>query len=302
MTSLKRGVLWMLASALAYSLFTVFAKKILEQIDPIDVLFWRFLIAAPVAWMLVLVRWHRGVGPHPTAVAWWPRFAMGLLFGVLAWLAFVGIDNLPGALYVVIIYTYPAMVAIGARLLGKPTSRQIWVAIAITTLGIALTVPEVLNSPGDAAMFGMLVTLGNAALYATYILYSERIVSNVVDESRGPGANDTFLAAAWGMSGSFVFAALLVVVSGGITAPRGTVAVGSMVSLAIVSTVVAGITFFLGVRQLGPAPAALVAASEPVMALAWLVIFLDESLVPVQIAGAVLVIVGVVWSQRTPAG
>jgi drug/metabolite transporter (DMT)-like permease len=73
-----------------------------------------------------------------------------------------------------------------------------------------------------------------------------------------------------------------------------------MVALALVSTVVAGITFFLGVRELGPAPAALVAASEPVMALSWLVIFLDESLVPVQIAGAVLVIVGVVWSQRAP--
>ena len=302
MTNVKRGVLWMLTSALAYSLFTVFAKKILEQIDPIDVLFWRFLIAAPVAWLLVLVRWRRGIGPHPAAVAWWPRFAMGLLFGVLAWLAFVGIDNLPGALYVVIIYTYPAMVAIGARLLGKPTSRQIWVAIAITTLGIALTVPEVLNSPGDAAVFGMLVTLGNAALYASYILYSERIVSASVGESRGPGTNDTFLAAAWGMSGSLVFAACLVVVSGGVTAPHGTVAVGSMVSLALVSTVVAGITFFLGVRELGPAPAALVAASEPVMALAWLVVFLDESLVPVQIAGAVLVIVGVVWSQRTPSG
>ena len=302
MTNVKRGVLWMLTSALAYSLFTVFAKKILEQVDPIDVLFWRFLIAAPIAWLLVLVRWRRGIGPHLAAVAWWPRFAMGLLFGVLAWLAFVGIDNLPGALYVVIIYTYPAMVAIGARLLGKPTSRQIWVAIAITTLGIALTVPEVLNSPGDAAMFGMLVTLANAALYASYILYSERIVSGPSGESHGSGANDTFLAAAWGMSGSFVFATCLVVASGGVTAPRGTVAVGSMVSLALVSTVVAGITFFLGVRELGPAPAALVAASEPVMALAWLVIFLDESLVPVQIAGAVLVIVGVVWSQRTPAG
>jgi drug/metabolite transporter (DMT)-like permease len=221
---------------------------------------------------------------------------MGVLFGVLAWLAFVGIDNLPGALYVVIIYTYPAMVAIGARLFGKPASRHIWVAVTITTLGIALTVPEVLNSPGDAAVFGMLVTLGNAALYAGYILYSERIVSATGDQS-----NDTFLAAAWGMTGSFVFASVLVVFSGGVEAPHGVVAVGSMVSLALVSTVVAGITFFLGVRELGPAPAALVAASEPVMALAWLVIFLDESLVPVQIAGAVLVIVGVVWSQRAPA-
>lgn len=300
MTSVKRGVLWILTSALSYSLFTVFAKKILEQIDPADVLFWRFLIAAPVAWVLVLFRFRRGVGPHPGATRWRPRFAMGLLFGVLAWLAFIGIDHLPGALYVVIIYTYPAMVAIGASLLGKPASRQIWVAVAITTLGIILTVPEVLNSPGDAAVFGMVVTLANAALYAGYILCSERIVSIGESGSGRSGSNDTFLAAAWGMTGSFVFATVVVIFSGGVEAPHGAVAVGSMVALALVSTVVAGITFFLGVRELGPAPAALVAASEPVMALSWLVIFLDESLVPVQIAGAVLVIVGVVWSQRAP--
>jgi len=131
-TNVKKGVLWVLTSALAYSMFTVFAKKILEQIRPTDVLFWRFTIAAPIAWAVVLLRRRSGHGPRPMEVAWKPRFAMGLLFGLLAWLAFVGIDNLPGALYVVIIYTYPALVAIGARILGKPASRQIWVAIAIT--------------------------------------------------------------------------------------------------------------------------------------------------------------------------
>jgi drug/metabolite transporter (DMT)-like permease len=35
------------------------------------------------------------------------------------------------------------------------------------------------------------------------------------------------------------------------------------------------------------------------MALTWLVLFLDESMRAIQVAGAALVIVGVVWSQRT---
>ena len=72
-----------------------------------------------------------------------------------------------------------------------------------------------------------------------------------------------------------------------------------MFGLAIVSTVISQTTFFLGVTKLGSAPAALVAASEPVMALAWLVLFLDESMRAIQVVGAVLVIAGVVWSQRT---
>jgi drug/metabolite transporter (DMT)-like permease len=71
-----------------------------------------------------------------------------------------------------------------------------------------------------------------------------------------------------------------------------------MFGLAIVSTVVSQTAFFLGVSKLGPAPAALVAASEPVMALTWLAVFLDESMRAIQLVGAALVIVGVVWSQR----
>ena len=58
------------------------------------------------------------------------------------------------------------------------------------------------------------------------------------------------------------------------------------------STVVSQTAFFLGVTRLGPAQAALVAASEPVMALTWLAIFLGESLRPIQFVGAGLVIIG----------
>ncbi|MFM9036562.1 MAG: EamA family transporter, partial [Actinomycetota bacterium] len=57
--------------------------------------------------------------------------------------------------------------------------------------------------------------------------------------------------------------------------------------------------FFLGVRRLGPAPAALVATTEPGLTLVWVVLILDESMKPVQLLGAALVVVGVLWSQRS---
>ena len=296
MSDKRAGVAWILTSALAYSLFTAMAKRLLDEIDPTDVLFWRFIIAAPVAWMVVLVRARSGRGPNPLRVEWHPRFAMGMLFGLLAWFAFVGVDKLPGDLYVVIIYTYPAMVAIGARLLGKPASRQLWTAVGITTLGIALTVPEIFEGTKDAEVFGFVLTLFNAALYAGYILYSERIVNDTKGHHL---AGDSFVAAAWGMIGSVVVAVVVAFGSGGVSAPESGVAILCMFGLAIISTVVSQTAFFLGVSKLGPAPAALVAASEPVMALTWLVLFLDESMRAIQIVGAALVIVGVVWSQRT---
>lgn len=296
MTDKRAGISWILVSAMAYSLFTVMAKRLLDEIGPTDVLFWRFVIAAPVIWAVVLRRARTRRGPNPLHVEWHPRFAMGLLFGLLAWFAFVGVDKLPGDLYVIIIYTYPAMVAVGARLLGKPSTRQLWTALGITTAGIALTVPEIFDGSQDAALFGFALTLFNAALYAGYILYSERIVNDTKGHHL---AGDSFVAAAWGMVGSLVVATVVAVASGGISLPNTGLAVVCMIGLGIISTVVSQTAFFLGVAKLGPAPAALVAASEPVMALTWLVLFLDESMRAIQIAGAALVIVGVVWSQRT---
>jgi len=295
MTDKRAGISWILVSAMAYSLFTVMAKRLLDEIGPTDVLFWRFVIATPVIWAVVLLRARTRRGPNPLHVEWHPRFAMGLLFGLLAWFAFVGVDKLPGDLYVVIIYTYPAMVAVGARLLGKPATRQLWTALGITTLGIALTVPEIFDGSQDAALFGFVLTLFSAARYAGYILYSERIVNDTKGHHL---AGDSFVAAAWGMVGSLVVAAVVAVVSGGISLPNTGLAVLCMFGLGIISTVVSQTAFFLGVSKLGPAPAALVAASEPVMALTWLVVFLDESMRAIQVAGAALVIVGVVWSQR----
>lgn len=295
MTDKREGILWILVSALAYSLFTVMAKRLLDEIGPTDVLFWRFVIATPVIWVVVLFRARARRGPNPLHVEWHPRFGMGLLFGLLAWFAFVGVDKLPGDLYVIIIYTYPAMVALGAWLLGKPATRQLWTALGIITVGIAFTVPEIFDGSQDAALFGFVLTLFNAALYAGYILYSERIVNDTKGHHL---AGDSFVATAWGMVGSLIVATIVAFASGGVSVPATGLAVVCMFGLGIVSTVVSQTAFFLGVSKLGPAPAALVAASEPVMALTWLVLFLDESMRAIQVVGAALVIVGVVWSQR----
>lgn len=280
----------MLISASAYSLFTVFGKNVLEELGTLDVLFWRFAIAAPVAWLFIFIRYRRG-GAHPLSVAWKPRFAAGVTFGAMAWMAFAGLDNLPGALYIVIIYTYPAMVAVGSRLLGASLPTQVWLAVGVTLLGIAFTVPEVVNGAGGATLIGLVYTLGNALLYAGYVLYSERLVT-------GSGGGDGLVASTWSLTGSLAFAIVITPLSWPVEVPESLGVASSMIGLGVVSTVVASMAFFLGVRHLGPAPAALIASTEPVLTLIWIVLVLDESLVPIQVLGAALVITGVVWSQR----
>lgn len=284
------GIGWVVASATAYSMFAIFSKKVLDVLAPTDVLVWRFAVAAPVAWAIVLVR-HRLGGPGPTAAPIGKMLLAGVSFGLIALFAFIGVDHLSAALYTVIIYTYPAMVAGGAALLGTPPTRTLWIALGLTLLGIALTVPSVFDGSADADALGLVMTLGNAALYALYILATGRLLRP--GEAR---ATDGVVAAAWSLTGSLVFAAGVVVIRG-LDAPDDWHTVANLGGLAVVSTVIAGTTLMLGLARLGPAPTALVATLEPVLTLVWAVLLLGEHLQPIQVAGATLVLAGVVWAQ-----
>jgi drug/metabolite transporter (DMT)-like permease len=285
------GVAWIVTSALAYSMFAIFSKKLLDELAPTDVLAWRFIIAAPVAWAIVLVRYQRG-GASPRDAPIGTMLAAGFVFGFVALFAFYGVDHLSASLYTVLIYTYPAMVAAGSALLGRPPTRTLWIALALTIFGIALTVPSVFDGSADADGIGLAYTIGNAVLYAIYILATARLMRPI------PGRRiDSVVAATWSLTGSLVFAFGTIAING-LQRPTDWGETFNLVGLAVISTVVAGMAFLLGLARLGPAPTALVATVEPVLTLVWAVLLLGESLQPVQVAGAALVLAGVVWAQR----
>jgi drug/metabolite transporter (DMT)-like permease len=284
------GIAWVTTSALAYSLFAIFSKKLLDSLAPTDVLAWRFLIAAPVAWAIVLVRFRAG-GASPRDAPVGRMLLAGVTFGMIALFAFYGVDHLSASLYTVLIYTYPAMVAAGSALLGRPPTRTLWIALGFTVLGIALTVPSVFDGGADADGIGLAYTIGNAALYAIYILVTARLLRP------GTSSFDSVVAATWSLTGSLVFA-FGVIALNGLQRPPDWGQAFNLAGLAVVSTVVAGMTLLLGLSRLGPAPAALVATLEPVLTLVWAVLLLGESLQPIQVVGAALVIAGVLWAQR----
>lgn len=290
---LSIGVVWMMVSAAGYATFTLFTRVALETLSAVDIVVWRFMIAAPIAWIVVAVRRRWGRGAAPFDVQWRQSVGMGLLFGVLAWLAFAALEQLSGALYVVIIYTYPAMVAIGGHLLGRPAPGRIAAPIALMMVGIALTAPEILDAPGSGVIVGAIMTVANAALYATYILWSERVVGATPDHR-----SDGMVSAAWGLTGSLATAVVIAVIAGGVSVPNSMRTIVAMGGLSVFATVIAGSAFLLGVARVGPARAALLATVEPVLALVLLATIGGERLGGLQAVGATVVIMAVVWSQR----
>ncbi|MEO5902296.1 MAG: DMT family transporter [Ilumatobacteraceae bacterium] len=299
MSARRTGASWVVVSAIAYSLFAVFTKRALgEGLTPSDLLVYRFGIAVPVIWAVAILRRRRG-GPRLDRAPVVHMFLLGVVFGVVAWLGFSALAHLPAALYTVIIYTYPAMVAVAAALLGQPSPRRLWAALALTIVGIGFTtVPVALATSGNIETIGVVLTVLNAIAYAVYVVISGRVLAH----DRSPALrHDGVVSAAWSLTGSLAFA----VVIGAVRCVHAPHSVGSgfgLVGLAVISTVVAGMAMLIGVASLGPATTATIATLEPVLTLVWAVTILDESLRPVQIAGAVLVIAGVTWAQRMAAG
>ncbi len=89
-----------------------------------------------------------------------PLIAVGCLFCYMSWIGFVALDHLDTSLYIVLVYVYPAFVAAAAPLFGQRIPLATWLAIGVTIVGISLTVPDVFEGAGRGDAFGVVLTLG----------------------------------------------------------------------------------------------------------------------------------------------
>ncbi len=295
MTRTQRdGLLLILISAAGYSFFAIFTKFIYDNstFNPLDIVVWRFVLAVPITWLAM--GWMRR-GQSVAKTGYMPRgrlLGMGFLFGFVAMIAFFGVERVPVSLYTVLIYTYPALVAIGAILFGERLSGRAWLALGLTLVGVVLTVPNLFQGFSGVDPIGVLLVLANAATYAVYILLSNRTVKGVTDLST---------ASAWSISGSLIFAAIVVVVralQGGSTSIPPNLSVwAGFLGLVIISTVIPIFAFYAGMHRLGAPRAAIVSMIEPVLTLVWAVIIRYENLQWVQLVGAVFILASVVLLQ-----
>lgn len=295
MTRTQRdGLLLILIAAAGYSFFAIFTKFIYDNstFTPLDVVVWRFVLAVPITWLAMA--WMRR-GQLAAKTGYMPRgrlLSMGFLFGIVAMIAFFGVERVPVSLYTVLIYTYPAMVAIGAILFGERLAVRGWLALGLTLIGVVLTVPNLFKGFEGVDPIGVLLVLANAATYALYILLSNRVVKGVTDLST---------ASAWSISGSLIFAVIVVVIralQGGATSipPNPSVWLGFL-GLVVISTVIPIFAFYAGMHRLGAPRAAIISMIEPVLTLVWAVIIRHESLQLVQMLGAFFILASVVLLQ-----
>ena len=217
----------------------------------------------------------------------------------------VGIQRLNVGIALVLNYLAPVFVALWVRfVVREPVRRRIWVAIALALAGLSLVVDLWSGITLDG--LGLAACVATALAYAAYVLLAERSLRS---------GRDAASLMAWG----FLFAAIWwAVVQPWWTFPAERIAgdvslLGRLADveapvwllIAYVTTLGSIVSFSMLVVALHYLPATrvtIIAMLEPVgaglVAFAWL----GEELTAVQLAGAALVLTGIVLAQtaRTP--
>ncbi len=286
-----RGAVWAVASAFAFSLSSVVGKDLLDALGVASLLFWRFALASVVLWGALIV-WRRRGGPDPFAVPRARLFGLGVLMGLVVVVGFLALDRLDASVYIVLVYLYPAFVVIGSALLGRPLDGITIAALVIITVGVVLTVPELFTGVDSISVTGVAFALGQAVLFAAYMILNDRVV---------PPGVDGVVSAGWTTLGAATFFTPLVVVDG-LTAPHGTRLVLEVGLFALIPTVAATTCFFRALRHLAPGVMAMIMTLEVALAIVWSAVFLGEEVSPLEAVGATVVILGVVLAQRAAAG
>lgn len=293
--SARIGIVCVLVSAVAFSGKPVLVKAVYQYgVDTTTLLALRMLFAAP---LFALMAWWAG----SPAVALSTReilaiTALGFLGYYLgSFLDLAGLQYISAGFGRLILYLYPTLVLLmSAVFLKLPLRGMQLVSLALSYAGIALVFSAEARLGDDLALTALGATLvfGSAVTYAAYLVAGSRLVHRF--------GSMRFSAYASLIATGFVMAHFFAI------RPTRALVVDSEVYalvavLAVFSTVLPLWLMAEGLKRVGANQASLVGCIGPLATMAFAWAFLGESVTPVQLAGAALVLAGVLIISLKPA-
>jgi drug/metabolite transporter (DMT)-like permease len=300
------GLVLIVVSAAGFGSGTVLSKPIYATgLDWLQLLAWRFTIGAALAWAWILLSpARRGalrrIGRRQALAA----VLLGVWYTGNAGTYYAGLETVPASLAGVLVYLYPAIVAVlSVRFATRLSGRRPWVALAIALAGVVLALGGIdLATPPPVA--GIALVLASPLIYAGWIVLSARLAGERTDrlapQDAGAGrVDDAATASALMISATAVIFVAGAIVTGRPYAPDQipSNAWPFLGAIGFTGTFLAIQTFYAGSRRIGAAQAALVSTVEPLIIVTLAYVFLHEALAPIQLVGAGLILVGVLIAQ-----
>ncbi len=288
------GVACALAGSIAFSGKPVLVKAAyVHGIDTTTLLTLRMLFAAPLFTLMAL--WAGRMTEKVTRREIAALTGLGFLGYYLgSFLDLAGLQHVSAGFGRLILYLYPTLVLLlSAVFLKQPLSGRHLLSLALSYAGIALVFSDEARLGDDLGLtaLGAALVFGSAVTYAVYLVTGSRLVHKF--------GSMRFTAYASLIATGFVFAHFLA------TRPLEALRAGQEVYLlvavlAVFSTVLPLWLMAEGLRRIGASQVSLIGCIGPVATLAFAAMFLGERVGVIQLAGALLVLAGVLIISIRP--
>jgi drug/metabolite transporter (DMT)-like permease len=283
------GTALCLASASAFGAMGVFGRLAYDGGATVGTLLAvRFGLAATLCWALVLAgRELRTVDRRDVIGA----VALGVFgYSAQAGAYFAALERIDPSQLALLVYTFPAIVAVAAVALGRERmdGRRL-AALLFVSAGLVLVLAG--SGIGERDALGTGLGLAAAVVYSGYILVSEGIAGRMPPRV---------------LSALVCTGAAVSLTAGSLTVGElrpGELAIagwGWLACLAVVSTVAAIGLFFAGLRRVGPTSASILSTVEPVVTVGLAFLVFGDVLGAVQLVGGAVVLAGVLVLRRSP--
>lgn len=289
------GVALVVFSAIAFSAKAVIIKLAYRHgVDAVTLLALRMAMSAP---FFVAIAWwaSRGEGAAPLAPADWRAVVfLGIVGYYLASLFdFLGLQYITAALERLVLFLYPTFVVlISAAMYGRRITGRDVAALAVSYAGIALVFANDLATRQENVLLGAFWVSLSALAYAIYLIGNGRMVRKM--------GSVRFASLASVVSCAAVLAHFFVVRDAGLLWSQPGPVYWLTLLMAIVSTVLPVILMSVGIRLVGSSHASMLGTVGPVATIFLGFAFLGEPITAIQLAGAALVLAGVVAISRAP--
>ena len=267
------GIFLVAVSAAAFGTLAIFGRyAYAAEMDAITILFLRFSLSALV--LLAILRLRRESLPRGRPLV--PLIGMGAIGYVGQAVCYLAALNYASSgLVALLLYLYPAFVTVlSVVVLHERMTRLKLLALLLALIGTGLTI-----GPAGGQLLGILLALGAAGIYSIYIIVGVQVMKQV-----SAVQSSTVIMASAG-----VMAGVLMAINGPHW-PATAAGWWAVAGIVLIATVLPAVTFFIGLRRVGPTTAAMISTLEPVVTVllaAWLE---AERLQPLTLIGGGLIL------------
>jgi drug/metabolite transporter (DMT)-like permease len=291
------GIVIALLGAVCFSTKAIFVKLAYREttVDAVTLLALRMIFSLPFFVVSAIASSRKSDNVKFTGKQWFYVALVGCLgYYVSSFLDFLGLQYISAGMERLVLFIYPTLVLLMSSLVFKSkVTRMQWMAVAITYVGLMIAFfSEVTFGKTQENQF----YLGAGLIFACAVTYAMYIV--------GSGQLIPVVGAAKFNSYAMTFACITVLLHFLITSDASLFNLEPKVYLysilmALIGTVIPSYLVTEGIKRIGSDNAAIVGSIGPVSTILQAYFFLYEPISALQLAGTLLVLVGVLLIGRS---